>query len=244
MSSRSRDPTHPRSKQPKNWRTVHVDMKAKSTSRLQEHFFVRFTMWAQPTLTGFLPLQVALNERTHAPLNPLQELCSALWLREKSDLRFIFSWRAAKKYTSIGFFFFCVSVFSRFQRSQTGWRRESVGKAPRVQRFHDCEEIWRRFARNKAFPFVMVVEDQFQARAFSSVWRAQNCWLSFGATDDTLHRQAPTRPAFTQVRSEDTGGIGVHVGETRRSLHGFGASLLQQVQRECSHCPAHQRRRA
>ena len=69
----------------------------------------------------------------------------------------------------------------------------------------------------------MVVEDQFQARAFSSVEHTQNCWRSFGATDDTLHRQAPTRLAFTQVRSEDTGGIGVHVGEARRSLHVFGA---------------------
>ena len=138
----------------KKRRTVYVDMKAKSTRRLQEHFLVRFTSWAQPTLTGFLPLQVALNERTRAPLNPLQELCSTLWLREKSDLRFIFSWRAAKKINIDCLFFFCVSVFSRFQRSQTGWRRESVGKSPRVQRFHDCKEIWRRFARNEAFFFV------------------------------------------------------------------------------------------
>ena len=106
-------------------------MKAKSTSRLPEHFFVQFTVWAQRTLTGFLYLQVALDERTRAPLNTLQGLCSALWHCENSDIRCIFSCRAAEK-INIDRYFFCVAVFFRFQLSQRGWSRESVGKAPPV----------------------------------------------------------------------------------------------------------------
>ena len=83
-----------------------VKMKAKLTRRLQEHFLVRFTFWAQPTLTGFLLLQVALNERTRAPLNTVEGLCSALWLGEKSDVRCYLSWRATEKIHIDCFFFF------------------------------------------------------------------------------------------------------------------------------------------
>ena len=139
MSSRSRDPTHPRSKQQKQWRTVYVDMKAKSTSRLPEHFFVQFTVWAQRTLTGFLHLQVALNERTRAPLNTLQGLCSALWHCKKSDIRCIFSCRAAEKINIDRFLFLRrrvlpFSAFTKRMEPRIGWEGSAGVAFSRLRR--------------------------------------------------------------------------------------------------------------
>ena len=169
-------------------------MKAKSTRRLQEHFLVRFTFWAQPTLTGFLLLQVALNERTRAPLNTVEGLCSALWLGEKSDVRCILIMARHRKIHIDWSFFFaspCSLVCSVHKQDGAGNR---LGRLRGCSVFTTAKKYGVVFARKEAFFLcVMVVEDQFQARALSSVWRAQNCWLSFGATDGTLRRQAPTR---------------------------------------------------
>ena len=137
----------------------------------------------------------------HTPRTVFRALA---WRKERYSLYLLMARRKKKS---------CVAVFSRSQLSQRGWSPESVGKAPRVQRFHDCKEKWCRFARNKLFPLRSQLLFNYKP------WRCHPLGAPRIAGD--LAAQRTTRPADRHQPD-----LRLHKG-ARRTLEASVCTLLK-----------------